>query len=74
MSAMATTGMMQVGDTRLANGLRVVTAAMPRVEGVSLGIWAGVGSRHETAAQAGMSHFMEHLLFKGTARRSSRAI
>jgi len=60
--------------TRLANGLRVVTAAIPGVESVALGIFVGAGGRHENAAQSGISHFIEHLLFKGTTTRSARAI
>ena len=61
-------------ETRLANGLRVATATMPAVESVALGIFVGAGGRHETAAQSGISHFIEHLLFKGTTSRSARAI
>src|SRR3989441_8418927 len=44
---------------------------MPSVRSIALGFWIGVGSRNETPAQAGISHFLEHLLFKGTARFSS---
>ncbi len=66
--------MMQVRCSRLSNGLRVVTAAMPHVESVSLGIWIGAGGRHEAGSQSGASHFIEHLLFKGTKRRSARDI
>jgi predicted Zn-dependent peptidase len=61
-------------STQLSNGLRVATAAMPAVESVALGIFVGAGGRHEAAAQSGISHFIEHLLFKGTATRSARAI
>lgn len=57
--------------TELPSGLRIVTEAMPSVRSVSLGYWVGTGSRTETPAQAGLSHFLEHLLFKGTARFSS---
>jgi len=60
--------------TRLANGLQVVTASMTSTESVALGLWAAVGSRHEPSSRAGISHFLEHLLFKGTARRNARAI
>lgn len=52
--------------TVLPNGLRVVTQAMPYARSVSAGIFVGVGSRHESAAQAGLSHLLEHLVFKGT--------
>jgi predicted Zn-dependent peptidase len=60
--------------TRLPSGLRVATAAMPGVESVALGIFVGAGGRHERADHAGISHFIEHLLFKGTTTRSARAI
>src|SRR4051794_29774340 len=55
----------------LRGGLRVVTEAMPGVPSASVGIWVPVGSRDETPALAGTSHFLEHLLFKGTTRRSA---
>lgn len=60
--------------TRLPNGLTIATAAMPHMASVSLGVWVGVGSRYETASQSGASHFIEHLLFKGTHHRSARQI
>ncbi len=60
--------------TRLPNGVRVVTQHMPHVETVSLGVWVDVGARHENAAENGISHFLEHMAFKGTARRSARDI
>jgi predicted Zn-dependent peptidase len=60
--------------TRLENGLTVATAEMPHMASVSLGIWVGVGGRYEPAALSGASHFIEHLLFKGTQRRSAREI
>ncbi|TAN36987.1 MAG: insulinase family protein [Verrucomicrobia bacterium] len=65
---------LELRATRLANGLRVATATMPTLESVALGIWVGAGGRHERAEQAGISHFIEHLLFKGTTTRSARAI
>lgn len=65
---------MNVRESRLPNGVRVITAALPHVESATLGIWAGVGSRAEAPAEAGISHFIEHLLFKGTRRRSARQI
>jgi predicted Zn-dependent peptidase len=55
----------------LPGGLRVITEAVPAVRSVSFGLWVGVGSRDETASQAGATHFLEHLLFKGTGRRSA---
>ena len=60
--------------TLLPGGLRVVTEAVPGVRSVALGIWVGVGSRDERPALAGASHYLEHLLFKGTARREALAI
>ncbi|MEI7730595.1 MAG: pitrilysin family protein [Verrucomicrobiota bacterium] len=60
--------------TRLENGLTVATAEMPHMTSVSLGIWAGVGSRYEPASLSGVSHFIEHMLFKGTKRRTPLAI
>jgi predicted Zn-dependent peptidase len=60
--------------TRLEKGLTVATAEMPHMASVSLGIWVGVGGRCEAAAVSGISHFIEHLLFKGTRRRSAREI
>ena len=60
--------------TELPGGLRVLTERMPAVRSVTLGIWAGVGSRDETPRLAGASHYLEHLLFKGTRRRSARDI
>ncbi len=60
--------------TTLRNGLRIATCEMPQAETASMGIWASVGGRHEPAALNGISHFIEHMLFKGTARRSARRI
>jgi len=60
--------------TELPNGVRVVTSTIPRVESVTMGIWAGVGSRYEPRRLSGISHFLEHMLFKGTRRRSARDI
>ena len=60
--------------TRLPNGLRVVTEAMPELRSVAIGFWAGTGSRDEPDDLAGASHFLEHLLFKGTAERSAQEI
>jgi predicted Zn-dependent peptidase len=57
--------------TELDGGLKVVTEAVPSVRSVALGLWVRTGSRDETPAQAGVSHFLEHLLFKGTARYSA---
>jgi len=60
--------------TRLPNGLTIATAEMPRMASVSLGLWVAVGGRHEPAHLNGVSHFLEHLLFKGTRKRSAREI
>jgi len=58
----------------LSNGVRVITEAMPHVRSASLGIWADVGSAAERREQRGISHLVEHMLFKGTERRSAREI
>jgi predicted Zn-dependent peptidase len=60
--------------SQLANGLRVATDRIQTVDTVSLGIWVDVGTRHEPAAINGAAHFLEHMAFKGTERRSARAI
>jgi predicted Zn-dependent peptidase len=60
--------------TTLDSGVRVVTEAMPSVRSIALGLWVRAGSRDEGVEQAGISHFLEHLLFKGTERFSSRDI
>ena len=61
----------QVVGTVLPGGLRVITESLPAVRSVAFGIWAGVGSRDEDLAHAGATHYLEHLLFKGTSRRSA---
>nr|WP_121162577.1 pitrilysin family protein [Micromonospora pisi] len=63
-----------VRRTVLPSGLRVLTEAIPTVRSVSFGIWVGVGSRDETGASSGVSHFLEHLLFKGTNKRGALEI
>jgi predicted Zn-dependent peptidase len=60
--------------TRLPSGLTVVSEKMPRVETVSLGAYVDAGTRHEMAAENGVSHFLEHMAFKGTATRDAAAI
>lgn len=60
--------------TTQANGLRVATASMPHMRSVSVALYLGVGSRYEPAALNGICHFIEHLLFKGTRKRSARQI
>jgi predicted Zn-dependent peptidase len=60
-----------VTRTVLPGGLRVITESLPAVRSAAFGIWAGVGSRDEDAAHAGATHYLEHLLFKGTSRRTA---
>ena len=60
--------------TTLLNGVRVTTAPMPQMESVSVGIWIGIGGRYEPKRVTGISHFIEHLLFKGTHRRTAKQI
>ena len=60
--------------TRLPNGLTIATAAMPFMASVSVGIWVGVGSRYEAAELNGACHFIEHMLFKGTSKRTAEEI
>ncbi|MBB3769704.1 putative Zn-dependent peptidase [Angulomicrobium tetraedrale] len=67
----------QVGTARITtldNGVTVITDAMPHLATASLGIWAGVGARDEEGDEHGISHLLEHMAFKGTRRRSARAI
>jgi len=61
-------------QTTLESGVRIVTETMPSVRSVSLGFWVGTGSRVEADDQAGLSHLIEHLLFKGTAKYGSLEI
>src|SRR3984893_1452028 len=63
-----------INHTVLNDGLRVVTENMPELRSAAVGFWVGTGSRDETGPLAGASHFLEHLLFEGTAERSARAI
>jgi len=60
--------------TLLPNGIRVVTEKMPHLRSVCIGLWVPAGSRNETGAINGISHFLEHMLFKGTKRRTARDI
>ncbi len=55
--------------TTLDNGLRILTTSMPQTRSVGVGIFTGVGSRYESEAESGVSHFIEHMMFKGTERR-----
>jgi predicted Zn-dependent peptidase len=63
-----------VARTVLPGGLRVITEQVPGVRSAAVGIWVGVGSRDEQPSVAGAAHFLEHLLFKGTARRTAAQI
>ncbi|MEM9880748.1 MAG: pitrilysin family protein [Pseudomonadota bacterium] len=60
--------------TQLDTGLTVVSLTLPRVQTVSIGLYAGVGARFETAQNNGISHFLEHMVFKGSQRRSARQL
>src|SRR5271154_1174434 len=73
-SSPAAAGAGPVRKTVLPGGLRVVTEFLPAVRSVALGIWVGVGSRDEDQAHAGATHYLEHLLFKGTRRRTALEI
>jgi predicted Zn-dependent peptidase len=71
---LAIRGAREIQTTILPNGIRIVTEAMPSVRSVSLGIWIGTGSRVEKGAENGLSHFIEHMVFKGTENRSAEDI
>ncbi|PKM85979.1 MAG: peptidase M16 [Firmicutes bacterium HGW-Firmicutes-12] len=59
---------------QLNNGIRIVTEKIPAVRSVAIGIWVGTGSRHEDQNNSGISHFIEHLMFKGTEKRTAADI
>lgn len=63
-----------IEKTTLENGIKVITEEIPHVHSVSVGIWVQAGSRDEPREENGISHFIEHMLFKGTKRRSARQI
>ncbi|MGY6706123.1 M16 family metallopeptidase [Roseinatronobacter sp.] len=65
---------MSVQITTLPNGFRIVTEPMPGLESAAIGLWIEAGARHEGAHQNGVAHFLEHMAFKGTARRSALQI
>lgn len=56
------------------NGVRIISEHIPHVRSVAVGVWVHVGSKHETPEENGLTHFIEHMLFKGTATRSARQI
>src|SRR4030042_1337873 len=60
--------------TVLPNGVRVVTERLDHVDSVSLGLWTGTGSRNDPPGREGITHFVEHMLFKGTTTRSTLQI
>ncbi len=59
---------------QLNNGLKIIVSPMPQMSSVSLGIWIGIGGRYESDKESGISHFIEHMLFKGTKRRSAKKL
>ena len=65
---------MTINLTTLPNGLRIVTERMPGIASASVGVWVLAGGRHEAAEQNGIAHFLEHMAFKGTKRRSALQI
>jgi predicted Zn-dependent peptidase len=65
---------MNIEITKLTNGLTVVTDPMPQLESAAVGVWVDCGARHEARPLMGISHMLEHMAFKGTERRSARAI
>src|SRR6185295_12769517 len=65
---------MSIEISKLENGLIVVTDPMPHLESAALGVWVGCGARHESSREAGLSHMLEHMAFKGTQSRSAKDI
>ena len=65
---------MTIRQHTLDNGLRIVTELMPSMKSAAIGIWVQAGGRHERAHQNGIAHFLEHMAFKGTHRRSALQI
>jgi len=61
----------KINKTVLDNGVRIVSMTMPHVRSVSMGVWVHVGARDETEVESGLSHFIEHMIFKGTVRRNA---
>ncbi|MEE8412206.1 MAG: insulinase family protein, partial [Acidobacteriota bacterium] len=64
----------EIRRRKLKNGLTILTEKMPDVRSVCIGIWLKKGSRDESKRQNGISHFIEHLVFKGTENRSAREL
>lgn len=65
---------MVVHKTVLSNGVKIITKKIPHVRSVSMGVWVNVGARDETTRQSGLSHFIEHMIFKGTTLRTAYQI
>ena len=65
---------MTITESRISNGIRVISQSMPNFSSVSLGIWAEVGSRNELEGEQGISHLLEHMAFKGTKSRTAKEI
>jgi predicted Zn-dependent peptidase len=63
-----------INKTLLPNGVKIISQKMPHIRSVSMGVWVNVGARDEAGEQNGLSHFIEHMIFKGTARRSAYQI
>jgi predicted Zn-dependent peptidase len=72
--ASSVSNLRDVSRTSLPNGIRVITETVPHVRSVSIGVWIGTGARRETPKNNGISHFIEHMLFKGTSNRSAEEI
>ena len=66
--------MNEIRMTKLPSGLRVVTDSVPGIHSVALGVWVGVGTRHEDMVNNGVAHLTEHMIFKGTAKRNAQDI
>ncbi|MGD2010630.1 MAG: insulinase family protein, partial [Desulfobacterales bacterium] len=60
-----------VKKATLSNGVRILTKNMPFVRSVSMGVWVNVGARDESASENGLSHLIEHMIFKGTRKRTA---
>ncbi len=69
-----TLGMPEIRTTTLPNGLRIITDHVPSVDSIALGVWVGVGTRHEEMVHNGVAHLVEHMLFKGTQKRNALEI
>jgi len=74
MASPVPTTLLDVATSTLPNGIQIISVRMDHVRSVSLGIWIGTGSRMETAEENGISHFIEHMVFKGTKNRSAEDI